>query len=133
MSLSADPSHAAVDASLSRMIDTVRRMPPGRLRAAPAGPYRTRADAARSLAGALAIITQGIEEAGSVTSPPWRDLPDVPDLVVGDQLAVLAQDLRLALASGPPTEVWTPQGRAPLCDVLRDVVANADEVWRLLV
>jgi hypothetical protein len=127
-----DPIHADVDASLSRVIDTVRRMPPGRLSAALTGAYRSRADAARSLARALATIAQGVEEAGSATAPAWRDLPDVPDLVVGDQLAVLAQDLRLALASDPPAEAWTPDGRAPLSDVLRDLLATAQEVRRLL-
>jgi hypothetical protein len=127
-----NPTHADVDASLSRVIDTVRRMPPGRLSAALTGAYRSRADAARSLARALAITAQGVEEAGSATAPAWRDLPDVPDLVVGDQLAVLAQDLRLALANDPPTEAWTPAGRAPLSDVLRDLLATAQEVRRLL-
>jgi hypothetical protein len=128
VSPSAVPSQADLDAALSRVIDTVRRMPPGRLRAALAhsgagGEVATRAGAARALARALAIAAQGVEAAGSVTPPVWHDLPDVPDLVVGDQLAVLAHDLRLALADGAPAEVWTPSGRAPLSDVLAELFA----------
>jgi hypothetical protein len=132
MNPSAERSRDEVGAALSRVIDAVRRMPPARLGAPIGGPFTTRADAARALARALAITGQGIEEAGSATAPAWRDLPDVPDLVVGDQLAVLAEDLRLGLAADPPSEVWTPDGRAPLADVVRDVLATAQEVRRLL-
>jgi hypothetical protein len=114
------------------VIDTVRRMAPGKLRVGLGGPFATRADAARSLGRELAAVTQGIEEAASAAAPAWRELPDVPDLVVGDQLAVLAEDLRRALASGPPAEVWTPDGRAPLPDVIRDLLATAQQVRRLL-
>lgn len=70
------------------------------------------------------MTVQGIEEAGSASPPAWRDLPDVPDLVVGDQLAVLAHDLRLALVAATPDEIWTTDGRAPLSDVLTDVLTE---------
>jgi len=121
-----------VDASLRGVIDRVRRMPPGRLRAGLRGPFATRADAARSLGRDLVVVAQGIEEAASPAAPAWRELPDVPDLVVGDQLAVLAEDVRRALAGDPPIEVWTPAGRAPLPDVVRDLLAAAQEVRRML-
>jgi hypothetical protein len=132
MSQPDDEGRTEVDATLRRVIDTVRPMAPGKLRAGLGGPFATRADAARSLGRELAAVTQGIEEAASAAAPAWRELPDVPDLVVGDQLAVLAEDLRRALASGPPAEVWTPDGRAPLPDVIRDLLATAQQVRRLL-
>ena len=121
-----DDVSARLDDALVRVVDAVRRMPPGRLRAA------GRVDAARALAGALAATVQGIEEAGSPTPPAWRDLPDVPDLVVGDQLAVLTHDLRLAVAANTLTEVWTPAGRALLADVLADLLAKIAETNRAL-
>ena len=111
-----------VAAALAQMIDKVRRMSPSRLREIPPGESQSPVDAARALARNLAIVTQGIEQAASSTTPAWRDLPDVPDLVVGDQLAVLAHDLRSALA-GAPAEVWTTNGRAPLADVVQAVVS----------
>ena len=64
--------------------------------------------------------------------PAWRDLPDVPDLVVGDQLAVLTHDLRLAVSPNTLTEVWTPAGRALLADVLADLLAKIAETNRAL-
>jgi hypothetical protein len=84
------------------------------------------------LARALVLAAQGIEEAGSPTMPAWRPLPEVPDLVVGDQVNVVAHDLRLVAAGFPVAEVWTPDGRAPRDDVLTDVLATAREVRRLL-
>ena len=115
-----------VSAALLSVVETVRRMPPGRLRSA------GRVDAARALARALAATVQGIEQARSPERPAWRDLPDVPDLVVGDQLAVLARDLQLAVAGGPPAEVWTPAGRATLSAVLAGLRAKIAETNRAL-
>lgn len=112
-----DDVSARLAEALARVIDTVRRMAPGRLRSG------GRVDAARALANALATTVQGIEQARSPARPAWRDLPDVPDLVVGDQLAVLAHDLQLAVAAGTPAEVWTPAGRAPLTDVLAELLS----------
>ncbi|HVT77962.1 MAG TPA: hypothetical protein VHD87_13090 [Acidimicrobiales bacterium] len=115
-----------MSAALLSVVETVRRMPPGRLRSA------GRVDAARALARALAATVQGIEQARSPERPAWRDLPDVPDLVVGDQLAVLARDLQLAVAAGPPAEVWTPAGRAPFSAVLAELRAKIAETNRAL-
>jgi len=115
-----------VSAALLRVVETVRRMPPGRLRSG------GRVEAARALARALATAVQGVEQARSLERPAWRDLPDVPDLVVGDQLAVLATDLQLALAAGPPAEVWTPAGRAPSSAVLAELLAKIAETNQAL-
>lgn len=121
-----DDVDARLAEALEALVQTVRRMPLGRLRAA------GRVEAARALARALAMTAQGVEESGSATPPDWRDLPDVPDLVVGDQLAVLAHDLQLAIAAGPPADVWTPAGRSPLADALADLLAKITETSRAL-
>jgi hypothetical protein len=44
----------------------------------------------------------------------------------------VARDLRLAADGFRGLEVWTPDGRAQLVDVLTDVLATAREVRRLL-
>jgi hypothetical protein len=119
-----DDVRARVDEALAQVVQAVRRMPPGRLRSA------GRVGAARALARDLATAVQGIEQAESAAPPTWRMLPDVPDLVVGDQLAVLAHDFSLAMPEAPE-QVWTPHGRAPLSDVLGDlllVITNTNGV-----
>jgi hypothetical protein len=123
---------AELATALERVVASLRTMPASRLGARLPGPTSTRADAGRLLARVLAAAAQGVEDADSPTMPAWRSLPEVADLVVGDQVNVLVHDLRVAVAGSPPAEVWTPQGRARLVDVLRDVRATAEEVRRLL-
>ena len=134
-------NRAATDLAvlLARVVSALRTMPAGKLAGRLPGPTPTRADAGRLLARALAVATQGIDAAGEPRAPSWRPLPEVGDLVVGDQVNVLAHDLRIALSElaaggsgGGSVTVWTPDGRAPLADVLRDVAATAEEVQRLL-
>lgn len=124
---------------LARLVARLRTMPAAKLAAPPSAPVfavgsaPTRADAGRALARAVVMATQGIESAAEAEMPAWRELPALPDLAVGDQLSVVAHDLAVGVASvrGPAdTLVWTPQGRRPLLDVLRDLVAVADEVER---
>lgn len=123
---------ARLDDALARVVETIRRMPPGQLRSARSGEKRSPVDAARTLARALASAAQGIEAAASASPPAWRDLPDVPALVVGDQLAVLTQDLRLAVSAAAPAEVWTPNGREPLSDVLAELLQVITKTSRAL-
>ena len=120
-----------IEPALAAIVTALRTMSSGRISAPLTGPIKTRADAGRMLARALVVAAQGIEEAGSQTMPAWRRLPDVPDLVVGDQVNVVARDLRLAADGFRGLEVWTPDGRAQLVDVLTDVLATAREVRRL--
>lgn len=117
---------------LANIVAALRTMSPGRLASTLPGPTTSRADAGRLIARALALAAQGIEDAESPAPPAWRTVPDVADLVVGDQVNVLAHDLAVAVGGSAPAEVWTPDGRAPLADVLRDVLATAREVRRLL-
>jgi hypothetical protein len=123
---------AALAAELDDIVTTLRTMPAGRLAARLSGPINTRADAGRLLARTLAVAAQGIEQADADGLPRWREVPRLPDLAVGDQLKVLAHDLAQALAGTPPGEVWAPDGRVPLPDVLHDVSATAQEVRRLM-
>lgn len=144
-----------VAAVVARIVTALRTMSPGKLAETLPGPTASRADAGRLLARALALAAQGVEAAGEARAPSWRALPEVGDLVVGDQLNVVWHDLRRALGvlgdvvdpaaePGPAAArgsrapgvaavmVWTTDGRAPLVDVLRDVAATAEEVRRLL-
>ncbi|HEX7105791.1 MAG TPA: hypothetical protein VF218_07500 [Acidothermaceae bacterium] len=122
----------ALAAELDAIVTSLRTMPAGRLAARLPGPIPTRADAGRLLARVLAVAAQGIEQADDGGSPRWREVPRLPDLAVGDQVKVLAYDLAQALAGNPSGEVWAPDGRVPLSDVLHDVSATAKEVRRLM-
>jgi hypothetical protein len=82
------------------------------------------------LAAALATATQGIEEAINDAMPAWRSLPALPDLAVGDQVAVTAHDYLQAVAVAREV-VWTPSGRAPAAQVDRELQGLVDEVGSL--
>ena len=121
----------AVPPSLARDLDsivkTLRTTPAGRLRARLSGPYQSRADAGRALARVLAIAAQGIEDADRPAMPEWREPPVLADLAVGDQVRVLAHDL-LAVVPRAASVVWTPGGRVPRAELVRDVVSSVAEV-----
>ena len=121
----------AVPPSLARDLDsivkTLRTTPAGRLRARLSGPYQSRADAGRALARVLAIAAQGIEDADHPAMPQWREPPELADLAVGDQVRVLAHDF-LAVVPSAASVVWTPGGRVPRAELVRDVVSSVAEV-----
>jgi hypothetical protein len=117
-------------AQLARIVGALRTTPLQRLRAACLGRFESRVDAGRALAAALAIATQGIEEAAAVSMPSWRVLPLLADLAVGDQVAVTANDYLRATAAAPDT-VWTPSGRAGLVPAVLEVRALVAEVGAL--
>lgn len=121
----------AVPPSLARDLDsivkTLRTTPAGRLRARLPGPYQSRADAGRALARVLAIAAQGIEDADRPAMPEWREPPVLADLAVGDQVRVLAHDF-LAVVPSAASVVWTPGGRVPRAELVRDVVSSVAEV-----
>jgi hypothetical protein len=122
---------AAVPASLADdlngVVKTLRTTPAGRLRARLSGPFHSRADAGRALARALAIAAQGIEDAGQPAMPQWREPPVLADLAVGDQVRVVAHDFLAVLATAASV-VWTPAGRVPRDELVRDVVSSVAEV-----
>lgn len=118
-------------ADLDRVVSRLRNAPAARLRAPISGPFATRADAGRALARLLAQATQGIEDADAMQAPVWRALPALPDVAVGDQVRVLAHDFVSVLPTSPG-EVWGPDGRVDVDDVIRDVTATVTEVARYL-
>ena len=121
----------AVPPSLARDLDsivkTLRTTPAGRLRARLSGPYQSRADAGRALARVLATAAQGIEDADRPAMPEWREPPVLADLAVGAQVRVLAHDF-LAVVPSAASVVWTPGGRVPRAELVRDVVSSVAEV-----
>jgi hypothetical protein len=121
----------ALVVDLDRVVTRLRNATPARLRASVTGPFATRADAARALGQMLARATQGIEDAAAPAPPAWRAVPALPDTAVGDQLRVLVHDF-VSAVPGAPTEVWAPDGRVAVEDVLRDVRATVAEVARYL-
>ena len=126
---------AAVPSSLAHDLDgvvkTLRTAPAGRLRARLSGPFHSRADAGRALARVLAIAAQGIEDADQPAMPEWREPPMLADLAVGDQVRVLAHDFLGVLPSAAGV-VWTPEGRVPRAELVRDVVNCVAEVAAFL-
>jgi hypothetical protein len=112
---------------LDRVVATLRTTPAGRLRARVSGAFTTRADAGRALAVALATAAQGIEDADEPAMPHWRAPPVLADLAVGDQVRVLGHDF-LSVLPGAAKVVWTPAGRVPRAELVRDVVATVAEV-----
>jgi hypothetical protein len=116
---------------LDRVVTTLRTTPAGRLKARLAGPFTSRADAGRALARALAIAAQGIEDADQPAMPHWRTPPVLADLAVGDQVRVLGHDFLTALP-GAAKVVWTPAGRVPRAELVRDVEATVAEVAAFL-
>jgi hypothetical protein len=118
-------------ADLDQVVSRLRNSSAARLRAAVSGPFATRAGAGRALARLLAQATQGIEAAAAEAPPAWRTLPTLPEPAVGDQVRVLAHDFVSVLPTSPP-EVWGPDGRVGIDDVIRDVAATVTEVARYL-
>jgi hypothetical protein len=118
-------------AELARVVAALRTTPRFRLRAACEGRYPTRVAAGRALAAALATAAQGIEDADVFPMPTWRSLPALPDLAVGDQVAVLAHDYLDALATAP-AEAWRASGRVPIEQLraeITEVVADVGALW----
>jgi hypothetical protein len=116
---------------LDRVVTTLRTTPAGRLRTRLSGPFSSRADAGRALAGVLATAAQGIEDADQPAMPQWRTPPVLADLAVGDQVRLLGHDFLSALP-GAAKVVWSPTGRVPRAELVRDVVASLAEVAAFL-
>jgi hypothetical protein len=119
---------------LERVAGLLRHATSTRLRAPLAGPYASRAQAARTLAQALATATQGIEDGDQPGGPDWRTIPHLDDLAVGDQVRLLAHDL-LAVLPTSPELVWVPElpaVRVPAVELVRSISALVADVDSLL-
>ncbi|MDQ1603540.1 MAG: hypothetical protein QOE01_1385 [Actinomycetota bacterium] len=118
-----------MEADVRRVADRLRGLSQARL-AAPVPGHPSRAAAGRALATRLAHAAQGVEGRGDPAEPTWRDLPELSDFAVGDQVAVTGNDLFRSLAGLPTgTSVWASPGRrvsvGRLLSELGDAVAEA--------
>jgi len=100
-------------ADVRRVADRLRTLSAARLAGPPAPPedgmppYRSRAQAARGAAQAMADAAAALESAAVGGDYVRRDLPELADFAVGEQVAVTGHDLLAALTLMPPDEeVW---------------------------
>ncbi len=102
-------------ADVRRVADRLRTLSAARLAGPPAPPedgmppYRSRAQAARGVAQAMADVAAALESAaaGVVGGFQWQPLPELADFAAGDQVAVTGHDLLAALELVPPdTDVY---------------------------
>ncbi len=107
------PLAGELAADVRRVADRLRTLSAARLAGPPAPPedgmppYRSRAQAARGAAQAMADAAAALESAAVGGVYVRRDLPELADFAAGDQVAVTGHDLLAALALVPPDEqVW---------------------------
>ena len=100
-------------ADVRRVADRLRTLSAGRLAGPPAPPedgmppYRSRAQAARGAAQAMADAAAALESAPAGGWVERRPLPELADFAVGEQVAVTGHDLLAALALVSADEqVW---------------------------
>ena len=114
---SSEPSLSeALATELTRVAEAFRRMPHSKF-ALRLEPYGDRAQAGFWLATQLTLLAQGIESWDSPRPPVWRELPVLGVFALGDQIAVVGNDLLSAyraLKDPRETLVWIPgEGRVP--------------------
>lgn len=118
--------------AVDRLADRLRSLSDTRL-ARPLPPHSSRADAAHTLAQALAQADQGVEQRADPQPPAWRRVPRLHDFAVGDQVAVTGHDLvRAAEGLDPATPVWAPGGRRPVGELLAELASSAAELRQAL-
>ena len=123
---------AELAADVRRVSDRLRGLSAARLQA-PVPPFPSRAAASRDAARVLVVAAQGIEARQGEHEPSWRQLPELADFAVGDQVAVTGQDLLAALDGLDPAEdVWAPAARRPARDVVAEAAATLAATRRLL-
>lgn len=109
---------AELGRDIERVSDRLRGLSTARLAAA-APPHASRAAAARATAQTLADGAAGLEARRDPVEPPWRVLPELDDLMVGDQVAVTGHDLvTAAQGAAPDDHVWARHGRRTAQDAL---------------
>jgi hypothetical protein len=117
---------------LRRVAERLRGLSEPRLAAA-APPHESRAAAARATAQALADAAQGLEERAQPDEPAWRQLPELPDLALGDQLSVTGHDLlAAAIDASADDPAWARGRRRTAGDVLTAAAAHLGDLRRLL-
>ena len=77
---------------LTRLAEGYRRLPHSKF-ALRLEPYGDRAQAGHWLAAQVTMVAQGMERWDSPQPPRWRDLPRLGVFALGDQIAVVGNDL----------------------------------------
>jgi len=125
----------AMAVELDRVAEAYRRLPHSKfdLRLEP---YGDRAQAGHWLATQLTMVAQGIERWDSPHPPHWRQLPVLGVFALGDQIAVVGNDLLAAyraLKDPRETLIWTPgAGRVPADKALAAVLESTTALRRAL-
>jgi hypothetical protein len=137
---------AEIEADVRRVAERLRTLSEAQL-AAVAPPYSSRAAGGRTVVQTLADAAQALEERDSGAEPHWRDVPALPDLSVGDQVALTGNDLLAQLppstptptggdhavpAVGPEETVWARGTRRTAGEVVADAAAQLAGLRRLL-
>ena len=130
-----------LEADVRRVADRLRTLSEAQL-TAPAPPHPSRVAGGRALAQVLAVAAQGIEDRAGAEEPQWRRVPDIADLIVGDQVAVTGNDLlallpttlattsstgdhaRAGILVSPEETVWAPGARRTAGEVVADAAAQ---------
>lgn len=120
---------------LARLAEGYRRLPHSKF-ALRLEPYGDRAQAGHWLAAQVTMVAQGIERWDSPQPPRWRDLPTLGVFALGDQIAVVGNDLVAAyraLKDPRETFIWTPgDGRVPAEKAMAAVLESTTALRKAL-
>jgi hypothetical protein len=133
---------AQIETDVRRVAERLRNLSEAQL-AAEAPPFPSRAAGGRAAAQALADAAQALEERESGAEPRWRDVPELSDFAVGDQVALTGNDLVAQLpippsgghgvpALGQEETVWARGARRTAGEVVADAAAHLAALRRLL-
>jgi hypothetical protein len=135
---SADEEGSAAEVlaeELTRLADGYRRLPHSKF-GLRLEPYGDRAQAGYWLASQVTAVAQGIERWDSPQPPVWRELPALGVFALGDQIAVVGNDLTAAyraLKEPRETLIWTPgPGRVPADKAMAAVLESTTALRRAL-
>jgi hypothetical protein len=120
---------------LTRLADGYRRLPHSKF-ALRLEPYGDRAQAGHWLAAQVTMVAQGMERWDSPQPPRWHDLPRLGVFALGDQIAVVGNDLVAAyraLEDPRDTFIWTPgDGRVPAEKAMAAVLESTTALRKAL-
>ncbi len=101
-----------MSSDVRRVSDRLRILSEARLAGEVPG-HRSRAGAGRAVAQRLADLAAGVEARAASVAPVWRVLPHLPDLAVGDQVAVTGADATAGLGDVQPEDVVWDRAAGP--------------------
>jgi hypothetical protein len=120
---------------LTRLADGYRRLPHSKF-GLRLEPYGDRAQAGHWLAAQVTMVAQGMERWDSPQPPRWHDLPRLGVFALGDQIAVVGNDLVAAyraLEDPRDTFIWTPgDGRVPAEKAMAAVLESTTALRKAL-